>query len=220
MQLADYFKTIEPSEVIIGIISGCLATSIIYHTFKADSVISVFFGFLTSYGVIELRKSKNLVPTRLIHSKVDDLNEIVQNGTDNKNIRLKWLETQPEVLQSLHDCIEFGKNSIISFSEGIMFTNTFCNNLHDSMTLRNKDYEESLQKYDDSIAIVHEILNSIHSLVYVNGIDDLPKLEQRLYSLRNSIRNALKKTRRFLKIKDTGARASNGVSLPSAYDFF
>ena len=99
MQLADYFKTIEPSEVIIGIISGCLATSIIYHTFKADSVISVFFGFLTSYGVIELRKSKNLVPTRLIHSKVDDLNEIVQNGPDNKNIRLKWLETQPEGLE-------------------------------------------------------------------------------------------------------------------------
>jgi hypothetical protein len=221
MQLSDYFKTIEPSEVIIGIISGCIGASIVYHSFKANSIISLFIGILTSYSVIELRKSKKLIPSRLIKLKVDELEEIVRNGTNNKNYELKWIEKQPELLQSLNDCIEIGKNNIISFSEGIMFTNTFCHHLYDALILKkSKRNEESIQKYDDSVDLVPEILNSIHSLIYVNEFNNLPELENKLYSLRNSIRNSLKKTRKILKIKENGARPSNGVSLPSSYDFF
>ena len=219
MQLAEYFKTIEKSEIIISIFFGCFISSILYHSFGSNSTLSVLLGFLSAYIIVEVRKSKKIVPSILVNYKLEELENIVKKNKNLDNFNLEFIKKYPNMVESLNDCINNGNSSLSEFTEAIIFTNDFCRKIYESNNLLKSDPKLSLQKYNDAKLLLHEILNSLHSLVHVLSFEDSASLESNIYSVRKEIRSLLKNTSKKLKLIDKNANGSYTMSVPSSYYF-
>ena len=218
LDLSSYVKSIEASEIIISIVSGCMVMSIIYHSLHAPPMLSFILGVMASYAVIELRRGKGYVPTRILEDQLKHLKEVAWIGSDlESSPSLENLQKEADLVQSLYDCLEVGKKNLPSYGEVIRNAETFCEISHKCL---DKDFSGDCQDcYTESDSASVRVLNSLHSLIY--SVEDMDMVENIITIIRNSIRIILSNVReRCGIIGDPPARASVGVRLPSQYDFF
>ena len=216
MQLSKYISEIEKSEIIIGIFFGCFISSLLFHKFNSNSIVSVMFGIFAAYGIIEYRRYKKIVPTDLIASKIKDLEEAINN--DKNFIRkIDFLSKQPILAELLHDCIKFGKKNELAFTEAIILSDTFSSKINDCYSKKN-NVNENIQNLNDAFLIYPQILNSIHSLVHNN--EDSHAIENNLYEIKKCLKKIMSRVKKNLKLSDSFVRGHYDINSDIIYEYF